>query len=57
MKLRFHFLDQMHFNGFDPTSIIRNLNLDIIIANNLQGMLDITSSYLLANVMKKKGTL
>jgi hypothetical protein len=47
----------MHYNGFNPTSIIKNLNLDIIIANNLQGMLDITSSYPLANVMKEKGTL
>ncbi len=57
MKLRFHFLDQMHFSGFNPTSIIKNLNLDMIIANNLQGMHDITSSYPLANVMKEKGTL
>jgi len=57
MKLRFQFLDQMHFNGFNPTSIIKNLNLDILIANNLQGMHDITSSYPLANVMKEKGTL
>ncbi len=57
MKLRFHVLDEMHFNSFNPTSIIKTLNLDIIIANNLQGMHDITSSYPLANVMKEKGTL
>jgi hypothetical protein len=57
MKLRFHFLAQMHLNGFNPTSIIKNLNLDILIASNLQGMHDITSSYPLANVMKEKGTL
>jgi hypothetical protein len=47
----------MHFNGFNPTSIIKNLNLDILIANNLQGVHDIISIYPLANVMKEKGTL
>jgi hypothetical protein len=47
----------MHFSGFNLTSIIKNLNLDIIIANNLQGMHDITSSYPLANVMKETGIL
>jgi hypothetical protein len=34
MKLRLHFLDEMHLNGFNPISIIKNLNLDILIANN-----------------------
>ncbi len=55
MKLRFHFLDQMHFNAFNPNSIIKSLNLDILSGNNLQGMHDVTSSYPLANITKEKG--
>jgi hypothetical protein len=47
----------MHFNAFNPNSIIKSLNLDILIGNNLQGMHDVTSSYSLANVTEDKGAL
>jgi len=55
--LGFHFFDQMDFNAFNPNSIIKSLNLDILIGNNLQGTHDVTSSYPLANLTKEKGAL